>query len=127
MRRTGLAALTVAALLPLQIHAANEVEVRTTGDLLNICGVADDNSNVEGARGFCYGFLSGAANYHWSINAGKTAKALFCLPEGGVSRAEGARLFVAWGRANPQHLGEAPVDGLMRFAAATWPCKPAKR
>jgi hypothetical protein len=51
---------------------------------------------------------------------------LFCLPEAGVSRAEGARLFVAWGRANPQDLSEVPVDGLMGFAVATWPCKPAK-
>lgn len=127
MPRTGLAALAMAALLPLQTHAASELDVRIAGDLLNICAVADDDPNVEGARAFCYGFLSGTASYHWSLNAGKTAKPLFCLPEAGVSRAEGARLFVAWGRANPQHLGEAPVDGLMRFAVATWPCKPAKR
>jgi hypothetical protein len=117
----------VAAVLPLSIQAANEVEVRTAGDLLNICAVADDDPNVEGARAFCYGFLSGTASYHASISAGKKAKPLYCLPEAGVTRAEGARLFVAWGRANPQHLGEGPVDGLTRFAAATWPCKPAKR
>jgi hypothetical protein len=127
MHRAGLVALALAALLPLRGQAANEVEVRTTGDLLDICAVADDDPNVEGARGFCYGFLSGTASYHWSINAGKEAKPLFCLPDGGVSRADGARLFVAWGRANPKYLREAPVDGLMRFAVATWPCKPAKR
>jgi hypothetical protein len=119
-------ALAVAALLPLQIQAADEVEIRTAGDLLDICAVADDDPNVEGARAFCYGFLSGTTSYHASLNAGKQAKSLYCVPEAGVTRAEGARLFVAWGRANPQYLDEAPVDGLMRFAAATWPCKPAK-
>jgi hypothetical protein len=127
MRKAGLAALAMAALLPLQGQAANEVEMRTAQDLVNVCAVADDDPNVEGARAFCYGFLSGTASYHASINAGKKAKPLYCLPEAGVSRAEGARLFVAWGRANPKYLGEAPVDALMRFAAATWPCKTAKR
>jgi hypothetical protein len=117
----------MAALLPLQGQAANEVEMRTAQDLVNVCAVADDDPNVEGARAFCYGFLSGTAGYHASINAGKKAKPVYCLPEAGVTRAEGARLFVAWARANPKHLGEAPVDALMRFAAATWPCKPAKR
>ncbi len=126
MNKTGLVTLAMAALLPLQIQAADEVEVRTAGDLLNICAVADDDPQVEGARAFCYGFLSGTASYHASLNAGKKTKSLYCLPETGVTRAEGAQLFVAWGRANPQYLGEAPVDGLMRFAAATWPCKPAK-
>jgi hypothetical protein len=127
MRKAGLAALAMAALLPMQVQAANEVEMRTAQDLVNVCAVPDDDPNVEGARAFCYGFLSGTASYHASINAGKKAKPLYCLPEGGVSRAEGARLFVAWARANSKHLGEAPVDGLMRFAAATWPCKTAKR
>jgi hypothetical protein len=127
MRKAGLAALAMAALLPLQGQAANEVDMRTAQDLVNVCAVADDDPNVEGARAFCYGFLSGTASYHASINAGKKAKPVYCLPEAGVTRAEGARLFVAWGRANPKYLGEAPVDALMRFAAATWPCKPAKR
>ena len=127
MRKAGLAALAMAALLPMQVQAANEVEMRTAQDLVNVCAVADDDPNVEGARAFCYGFLSGTASYHASVNAGKKAKPLYCLPEAGVSRAEGARLFVAWGRANPKYLGEAPVDALMRFAAATWPCKTAKR
>jgi hypothetical protein len=129
MRKSVFAAVAVTALLPLQFVAATaaEVEVSTAGDLVNICAIADDDPMVEGARGFCYGFLSGAANYHRSVNAGKKGKPLFCPPEPRISRAEAAKLFVAWGRANPQHLGEAPVDGLMRFATATWPCKQAKR
>ena len=127
MRKAGLAALAMAALLPLQGQAVNEVEMRTAQDLVNVCAVADDDPNVEGARAFCYGFLSGTASYHASVNAGKKGKPVYCLPQAGVTRAEGARLFVAWGRANPQYLGEAPVDALMRFAATTWPCKAAKR
>ena len=128
MRKAFFAALAATAMLSLQPNAAAaaEVELRTAGDLMDICAVTDNDAHVEGARGFCYGFLSGAANYHRSAHAGKRAKPLFCLPETGVTRADAAKRFVEWGRANPQHMGETPVDGLMRFAAATWPCKKVK-
>ena len=129
MRKSVYAAVVATALLPLPFAAATaaEVEVRSAGDLVNICAIADDDPMVDGARGFCYGFLSGAANYHHSLNAGKKGKPLFCPPEPRVSRAQAAKLFVAWGRANPQYMVEAPVDGLMRFATETWPCKPVTR
>lgn len=129
MHKRLLVALAGAAVLPLQFATATaaEVEVRTATDLVNICSIADDDPRIEGARGFCYGFLSGAAQYHQAANAGKKGKPLFCLPEQKVTRAEGARLFVAWAKSNPQHMGEAPVDALTRFAVATWPCKQAKR
>ena len=129
MRSKFVAAMAATALLSMQFDAvsAAEVEVRTAADLVNICSVADDDPRVEGARGFCYGFLSGAAQYHQAVKAGKKGKPLFCLPEQKVTRAEGASLFVAWAKANPQHMGEAPVDALTRFAVATWPCKQAKK
>jgi len=128
MRKAFFAALAAAAVLPAQLNAttAADLELRTAGDLMNICGTADNDPLFEGASGFCYGFLSGTAHYHRSANAGKKGKPLYCLPEGGVSRADAAARFVAWGRANPQFMSEPPVDGLMRFAAATWPCKKAK-
>ena len=127
--RTTISAVTAAALLSLQCSAAAaaEVEVRTADDLVKICSIADDDPRVDGARGFCYGFLSGAAHYHHAVNSGRKGKSLFCLPQQKVTRAEGAALFVAWAQANPQHMGEAPVDALARFAVATWPCKPAKK
>lgn len=125
MRTKILAAMAAPALLSLSFGAAAEVEVRTAADLVKICSVTDDDPRVDGARGFCYGFLSGAAHYHHALNAGRKGRPLFCLPEKGVTRAEGATLFVAWAKANPQHMGEAPVDALARFAVTTWPCKKA--
>lgn len=129
MRIVVIAALA-AALLPLPSRAAHSVEdfdLRTAADLVELCDVPDNDPMFEAARGFCYGFLSGAANYHHSVNAGKKSTPLFCPPEPKVSRAEAARLFVSWGRAQPQYLSEPPVDALIRFAVATWPCKQAAR
>jgi hypothetical protein len=129
MRNAVFAALAAAALLPVLSNAAPTVEdfdLRTAEDLVDLCAVPDGDPMVEAARGFCYGFLSGAGSYHRSVNAGKKAHPLFCLPEQRMSRAEGSKLFVDWARAHPQYLSEAPVDALVRFAVATWPCKQAK-
>jgi hypothetical protein len=126
MRRVIIAALTAAALLPLQSSADPSVEdfdLRTTEDLVDLCAVPDGDPMAEAARGFCYGFLTGAGNYHRAVKAGKGSQPLFCVPESKMTRAEAARLFVSWGRANPRHLKEAPIDGPIRFAVATWPCK----
>jgi hypothetical protein len=130
MRKAVIAVIAAAALLPLQPRAAPSVEdfaLRTAEDLVDLCAVPDGDSMVEAARGFCYGFLSGAGSYQRAINAGANAKPLFCLPEkGAITRGEAARMYVAWARANPQHLKEVPVDNVIRFAVATWPCKQAK-
>ena len=39
------------------------------------------------------------------------------------TRDEATAMFVNWARKNPQYMSERPVDSLMRFAAATWPCR----
>ncbi len=32
-------------------------------------------------------------------------------------------MVVEFHRKNPQYASEAPVEGILRWAAATWPCK----
>jgi hypothetical protein len=125
------AALAAAALLPRHSNAARSVEdfdLRTAEDLIDLCAVPEGEPMVEVARSFCYGYLSGVATYHRAINAGRRVKPLFCLPpKKKPSRAETAELYVAWGRANPQHMKETPIDSVIRFAMATWPCKKPRR
>jgi hypothetical protein len=126
MQRVKLLGLLTVGLLPLQSHGAASVEsfdLRSARDLVDLCAVAADDPMAEAAHGFCYGFLSGAGDYHRAINAGENPRPLFCLPAKRPSRVETANRYVAWSRANPQHLDEAPVDNLIRFAVATWPCQ----
>ena len=130
MRKVVIAALAAAALLPLPSHAAasaDSFELRNAGDLVDLCAIPEGDGMAEASLGFCYGFLSGAASYHRALVAGKNPRPLFCPPQPTVSRAETARMFVAWGRANPQYLSEMPVDALVRFAVTTWPCPQAAR
>lgn len=130
MRNVVITALAAAALLPMPVLAAataDSFELRNAGDLVELCDTPASDGMAEASQSFCYGFLSGAASYHQAINGGKNPHPLFCPPQPRVSRSEAARLFVGWGRSNPQYLSEPPVDALMRFAVATWPCPQARR
>ena len=126
MQKAKLVGLLTVALLPLQSYGEASVEsfdLRTARDLVDLCAVYADDPMVDAAHGFCYGFLSGAGGYHRAINAGKDSRPLFCLPAETPSRVEAANQYVAWSRAHPQHLDEAPIDNVIRFAVATWPCR----
>jgi Ssp1 endopeptidase immunity protein Rap1a len=130
MRKSVIAALAATALLPLHAHAAataDTFDLRNAADLVELCDTPESDAMADTSRAFCYGFLSGAASYHRAITAGKASRPLYCPPQPRVSRAEAASLFVGWGRANPQYLNETPVDALIRFAVATWPCPQAQR
>jgi len=130
MRKALIAALAAGALLPLQTFAratADTFDLRNAADLVDLCDVPEGEPMADASRSFCFGFLSGAAGYHRAITSGANSRPLFCPPQPRITRAEAARLFVAWGRANPQYLTEAPVDALIRFAVATWPCTQAAR
>jgi hypothetical protein len=39
-----------------------------------------------------------------------------------VTREALVQVFLSWARANPAEMDGLPVDGVMRAAAAEWPC-----
>ena len=126
MQKLKVLGLLAAVLLPFHSFGAASPEsfsLRSAQYLVDLCSVSPDDPMAEAALGFCYGFLSGAGGYHRAITAGKNSRALFCLPAEQVSRVEAANQYVAWSRGSPQYLGEAPVDNVIRFAVATWPCE----
>lgn len=97
-------------------------QLRNAQDLADLCAVPDGDPMVEAARGFCYGFLSGAGEYHRATRQGKGGKPLVCVPEPPPTRAEAAQGFVDWAKANPQYMQESAIDALFRFAMAKYPC-----
>ena len=133
MHRIATATLFTLALLPGVSHSAATREsfnLRNAQDLVDLCAVPEDDPMTEAARGFCYGYLSGAGHYHRATHLTARDKPLFCLPEVKAmpSRAEVARRFVEWGQSHREHMQEPAIDALVRFAVETWPCpeKPEK-
>jgi hypothetical protein len=97
----------------------------TVSELVEICAIPGDSPEYTAATFFCRGFLAGAAQYHGAMHPiGGTRPPLFCVPDPPPPLPQAVNAFVAWARANPQHGGEAAVDGLVRFAQQTYPCPP---
>lgn len=97
--------------------------VRATSDLVELCSAPPSDQMRVAAIHFCEGFVVGANQYYMAERAGSGSPPLFCLPTPPPTRDEATAMFVSWARNNPQYMSERPVDSLMRFAVATWPCR----
>jgi hypothetical protein len=99
----------------------------TTGALAEMCAAGGGSDVVSGAAvGYCRGFLIGVGQYHAELTAGRGARPpVFCLPNPSPTIEQAEDSFVTWARANPEFAGEKAVVGLMRWAAATYPCPAA--
>jgi hypothetical protein len=105
-----------------------QFQARTTADLAALCGAGPQDPNRLAAVSVCHGFLIGAGQYHSAITRpGGRVAPVYCAPTPPPTLDQVTTGFVAWARANPQHANESAVDGLARFAAATYPCpRPAR-
>src|SRR4051794_39429927 len=94
-----------------------------TSDLAALCAAEPTSQTGITARAWCHGFIIGAGQYHTSLAAADPGRErLYCLPEAAPTLDQVRSDFVAWVQANPQYAAEKAIDGLMRFAAAAWPC-----
>ena len=96
----------------------------TTAALAQLCAAGGGTDTVSAAAvGYCRGFIIGAGQYHSELTTRVAGRPpVFCLPTPSPSIEAAQDSFVAWARANPQHAGEKALIGLMRWAAATFPC-----
>lgn len=89
----------------------------TTAALAELCG-----ADSVAALGYCRGFLVGAGQYHGEISSPGGRPAIFCLPDPAPAVETAQASFVAWAKANPQYAGDKAINGLLRWAQATYPC-----
>ena len=97
--------------------------VRTVSDLARVCDPPWGGVPRLEAIAYCQGFLTGAGQYHALLYpTGGRARPLYCIPTPGPTVADGGVAFATWSRANPSHANEAALDGVLRWAQATYPC-----
>jgi hypothetical protein len=120
--------LTMLAGLLLLSGAASAAEMEnfkadTVADLAALCGAPPDNALHAEAKQFCFGYISGAVQFHNAIVAAGGLRPIAC-PSENATREQFAAFFANWARtkATPQELAEPPVEGMARAAAARWPC-----
>lgn len=125
--RFVLVALAAGALLAAPASAqqtrlnAENFNVRTTGDLVRLCGVQPSDPDYAEAIGWCHGYGRGALDYHRAATPA-AAPPLFCAPNPAPAWPEVLRAFLAWGNGNPQRAATPAVEGVFRFLMDTYPC-----
>lgn len=126
-RSTWLGAIIGASALaagPAMAQATGAVaEPVTTAALASICAATSPNAESP-LTAYCRGFMVGAGQYHSAVSVA-TGRRIFCMPQPGPTIENVQQAFVAWARANTQYGQDRAVDGLMRFAATTYPCPAA--
>ncbi|MEN0074896.1 MAG: Rap1a/Tai family immunity protein [Paracraurococcus sp.] len=97
-----------------------------TSDLAALCAASGQDALSQAALGYCQGFVVSAGQYHRALTAeGGVQRPNFCLPTPSPTFDQARQAFVQWARANPEHGAEPAIDGLMRFAVASYPCPAA--
>jgi hypothetical protein len=97
--------------------------VQTTSELAAVCDPTWGGVPRLEAIAYCQGFLTSFGQYHTLLYPqGGPARPLFCVPQPGPTVAQSGLAFAAWARGNPQYGNEPALDGLLRWAQATFPC-----
>lgn len=123
--RLKLAAVAVAAIAWSSADAAElqDFQVNTVDQLARLCGASPESNLYLEAKQFCYGYISGAVQFHNSIVGARGIKPIAC-PPASATREDFARYFSNWAEntATPAEQGEAAIQGAARAAAMRYPC-----
>ncbi len=100
--------------------------VQTVRELGLVCDPSGASVPRLEAIAYCQGFLTSFGQYHALLYPRNgPARPLFCVPAPGPTIAQSGIGFAAWAREHPSHGNEPALDGLLRWAQATFPCSPS--
>ncbi len=120
--------LAFATIWPLAGHAAvteDTFQLRTTGDLVELCSATPKDQMGTAALHFCEGFGIGVFRVLQEVQSVRGLK-MFCVPDPMPTRNEAFAAFMAWAKANPDKMGMAPQDGVTEFLSTQYSCTSKK-
>jgi Rap1a immunity proteins len=97
-------------------------QVRSTGDLVELCSAAQYDPLYTAAINFCHGFAVGVFRVLEEEDMARRSGHMFCLPKTTMTRNEGVASFVQWARTKPNHLALPAADGIAQFLSQQYPC-----
>ncbi len=119
------AALFTCAAMAWQPAAAQGVppvtDAQTAGELGAVCDPGWGGIPRLEAIAYCQGFLTSFGQYHALLHP-RGVPPFFCLPAPAPTIAQSGVAYAAWARSNPQHASEPALQGVLRWARATYPC-----
>lgn len=96
--------------------------IESTAKLARLCGPADTEPLADEAHIFCLGYIAAAIAYHDEVAKSPEMNRIACSG-GEATREDVLEVFISWAAKNPQYANTPPIEGLLRAAAAKWPCK----
>jgi hypothetical protein len=118
----GVALAPLAAWAQTDGYTLDDYQLRTSGDLLDICALDTSHVNYWEARGFCLGYFTGGIDLHDALAVSEDFPRIAC-PAEGVTRDDVVEAFVTYAQAHPEHLDERPMDTVFRAVTDRWPCE----
>ena len=95
----------------------------TTGDLIALCGVDAADPNAMAAIHMCHGYFVGLVHFHKLMGDALEGR-VFCMEDyERPTRDQAIAMLVEWSRAHPENYSLEAIDGVLKWAAAKYPCK----
>ncbi len=126
MRKLAIATTVVATSIVFSTaHAAVTEEnfrIDTTNDLIALCSVDASDPNAVAAIHMCHGYVMGLVHFHILMDRALEGE-VYCLDEAErPSRDEAIAMLVTWSRSHPEHDSKDAANGVVHWAADTYPC-----
>jgi hypothetical protein len=118
-----------ASLLPAMARATateDDFQLRTAGDLVDLCSAGPTETMGTAALNFCHGFMLGVFRVLQEQQMASKRPPMFCVSPTTPSRNEAVGDFVQWARATPGVLSQPASDGVAAYLAHKFPCAKAK-
>ncbi len=96
--------------------------IDTTKDLVALCSVDASDPNAVAAIHMCHGYVMGLVHFHIMMDRALEGR-IYCM-EGAKrpTRDQAIGMLVIWSRGHPEYDSLEAVDGVVQWAADTYPC-----
>lgn len=94
----------------------------TTRDLVALCGVDAGDPNAVAAIHMCHGYVTGLVHFHIVMGRALEGRVYCMKDEARPTRDQAVAMFVEWSKAHPENDSSEAVDGVLLWAADTYPC-----
>ena len=126
MRKLAIATVVALWALAPQTGAASVTEdhfrIDTFKDLVALCGVSASDPNANAAIHMCHGYVIGLVHFHELMGRALDGT-VFCMAEDKRPTRDAAiHMLVRWSNEHPEYNSEEAIDGVLRWAAAQYPC-----
>lgn len=100
-------------------------DVRSAADLVAICSTTPADNISSAGAGFCQGYVVGVYRTLEEIQEARPWARMFCTPPVLPPRTQAIAAYVAWANARPEELAKVPMESIVDYLAATYPCPSA--